>query len=448
MQSLARASSLVRAYVAVIVVLAIAAIAASVMLEIAASNQQALSVLGILAFVGLGFGLQLAELRLAVGTVHSSISFIIYIGSGLVFGPAWAALITGVSVGGAQLIGRKPVIKVVFNVAQHVVAIVVGGLVYVSLGGPIPPRPIDEAVLPFVGFLLVFFAVNSVAVSGVVAISEGRPFKDVWIRNTWGMAVYDLVAGALALGIAWLYLELQVVGLALVVAPLLFLRHTYFVNLQLQATNRELLDLMVKAIEARDPYTSGHSQRVSELARALAKEMGLSFEQAEEVSTAALLHDVGKIYDEFAPVLRKEGTLTREERILMQTHVERSAELVGTISNLRGRIQSYVRHHHEHFDGSGYPDGLAGPDIPVGSRLIMIADTTDAMTTDRPYRVALGFEEVIKELRRCSGTQFDPALVETFCRSAAVRRVINTWRLRPVVRPEEAPEKPGRLALQ
>jgi len=448
MQSLARSTSLVRAYVATVVVLAIAAMVLAAVLESTAGSRDSLSVVGILAFIGLGFGLQLAELRLAVGTVHSSISFIIYIGSGLVFGPAWAALITGLSVGGAQVIGRKPPIKAVFNVAQHVVAIVTGSLVYVALGGPLPPRPVDEAVLPFMGFLLVFFAVNSVAVSGVVAISEGRPFKDVWIRNTWGMAVYDLVAGALALGIAWLYLELQVVGLALVVAPLLFLRHTYFVNLQLQATNRELLELMVKAIEARDPYTSGHSQRVSELARALSNEVGLSFEQAEEVSTAALLHDVGKIYEEFAPVLRKQGELTREERLLMQTHVQRSAELVGTISNLQGRIQSYVRHHHERFDGSGYPEGLAGPNIPIGARLIMIADTTDAMTTDRPYRAALGFEEVIKELRRCSGTQFDPALVETFCRSAAVRRVINTWRLRPPVLLRGSSEKAGHLALQ
>jgi putative nucleotidyltransferase with HDIG domain len=417
-------------------------------LDPAGATPDSVSVLGLLAFVGLGFGLQLAELKLAVGTVHSSISFIIYIGSGLVFGPAWAALITGFSVGGAQLVGRKPVIKAVFNVAQHVVAIVASGSAYLALGGPLPPQPIDDAVLPFMAFLLVFFAVNSVAVSGVVAISEGRPFKDVWIRNTWGMAVYDLVAGSLALGIAWLYLELQVIGLALVVAPLLFLRHTYFVNLQLQATNRELLDLMVKAIEARDPYTSGHSQRVSELARTMSKEVGLSFEQADEVATAALLHDVGKIYDEFAPVLRKKGTLSPEERMLMQTHVQRSAELVGTISNLRGRIQSYVRHHHERFDGTGYPDGLAGPDIPIGARVIMIADTTDAMTTDRPYRTALGFDEVILELRRCSGTQFDPALVETFCRSAAVRRVINTWRLRPPALVDGEAQRAAQLALQ
>jgi len=431
MQFFARTATAVRLYVGVVVALAAAGIVLAFLLDPFAVDQLELSWIGLAAFVGLGLSLQFAELKLAVGTVHSSISFIIYIGSGLLFGPVWAALVTAVSVGGAQIAGRKPMLKIVFNIAQHVVAIVAGSAVYILLGGPVPPDSINDAVLPFTGLLLVFFAVNSVAVSAVVALSEGRPFKDVWIRNTWGMAVYDLVAGALALGIAWLYLELEVIGLALVVAPLLFLRHTYFVNLQLQATNRELLDLMVKAIEARDAYTSGHSQRVAELARTLAREVGLSFEQAEEISTAALLHDVGKIYDEFAPVLRKQGALSGDEKLLMRTHVDRSAELVGTISNLRGRIEKYVRHHHERFDGSGYPDGLTGPDIPIGARIIMIADTTDAMTTDRPYRSALTLDEVIVELRRCSGTQFDPALVESFCRSAAVRRVINTWRLKP-----------------
>jgi putative nucleotidyltransferase with HDIG domain len=373
-------------------------------------------------------------LRLAVGTVHGSISFIVYLASVLVFGPCWGALITAVSIGGAQLIARKHPLKIVFNVGQHVLAIVVGGVAYLLMNGPLlrsGEAQLDLAVVPFSFLVIVFFALNSVLVSGAVALSEDKPFAEVWMRNTWGLAVYDLIASVLAIGVAWLYVELDLLGLGLVVVPLVFLRHTYLVNLQLQETNRDLLALMVKAIEARDPYTSGHSQRVAELARALAKDVGLTFQQAEEVATAALLHDVGKIYEEFAPLLRKPGKLLEEERLLMQTHVDRSAELIGTISNLRGRIQKYVRHHHERYDGAGYPDGLAGEDIPIGARLIMIADTTDAMTTDRPYRKALTFEDVLTELRRCSGGQFDPELVSVFCQSAAVRRVINTWRLRP-----------------
>jgi len=235
--------------------------------------------------------------------------------------------------------------------------------------------------------------------------------------------------------------------MAFVVVPILFLRHTYLVNVQLQATNRELLELMVKAIEARDPYTSGHSQRVAEIARLLAREMGLHLREVDTITTAALLHDVGKIYEEFAPILRKEGKLTAEERRLMESHPVRSAELIGTISNLRGAVAKCVRHHHENFDGSGYPDGLARDAIPIGSRIIMVADTTDAMTTDRPYRKALSYERVVEELDRKAGQQFDPSVVAAFKRSVAVRRVVRAGRAegaRPAV---SAVERPGQLAV-
>lgn len=139
---------------------------------------------------------------------------------------------------------------------------------------------------------------------------------------------------------------------------------------------------------------------------------------------AALLHDVGKIYEEFAPLLRKEDKLTAEERIVMQTHVKRSAELVGVVSKLKGPVLEAIQHHHENYDGTGYPDGLSGEEIPIGARIIMIADTLDAMTTDRPYRKALGFELVVGELRKYSGRQFDPRIADVLIKSASVRRMI------------------------
>jgi HD-GYP domain-containing protein (c-di-GMP phosphodiesterase class II) len=193
---------------------------------------------------------------------------------------------------------------------------------------------------------------------------------------------------------------------------------------QLEDSGQELLQVMVKAIEARDPYTSGHSVRVSELSRAIAVELGLSAREIEQVETAALLHDVGKIYEEFAPLLRKEGRLTPEETALVQTHSTKSAELVGIISKFHGFIQDSVRHHHERWDGEGYPAGLVGKSIPLGSRIILISDTIDAMTTDRPYRKRLTLDVVIAELQKCRGSQFDPELVEVAVSSVAVRRLI------------------------
>jgi putative nucleotidyltransferase with HDIG domain len=201
-------------------------------------------------------------------------------------------------------------------------------------------------------------------------------------------------------------------------------RQVYGLYHQLEESGQELLRVMVKAIEARDPYTSGHSLRVSELSRAIAVELGLPAREIEQVETAALLHDVGKIHEEFAPLLRKEGRLTPEETAIMQTHSSRSAELVGIISKFRGFVQDSVRHHHERWDGLGYPLGLSDKTIPLASRIILVSDTIDAMTTDRPYRKRLPLEAVISELQKCKGTQFDPDLVEVAVGSVAVRRLI------------------------
>jgi putative nucleotidyltransferase with HDIG domain len=380
-----------------------------------------------------------------MGSASGSIAFIVYIASALVFGPTWCAVLTGCSLAVAELLIGKPPIKIAFNVGQHIVSLVAATEVYLALGGQVPPSSLDQAFRPFVGLCIAYFTINSALVSGVVAISEGRRFAEVWVRNTWGLATYDLIASAFGLGIAWLYLRWGVPGLLYVVLPILFLRHTYLVNLQLQVTNRELLELMVKAIEARDPYTSGHSQRVSELARVLAREVGLHLKEVDNIATAALLHDVGKIYEEFAPILRKEGRLTPEEKRVMRSHPARSAELVGTISNLRGYVENCVRHHHENFDGSGYPDGLVGDEIPVGARIMLVDDTADAMTTDRPYRKALTYERVAEELVKYAGKQFDPGVVAVFRKSSTVRRLVQE--ARPTLGPLHAPpvRRPAQL---
>jgi putative nucleotidyltransferase with HDIG domain len=200
-------------------------------------------------------------------------------------------------------------------------------------------------------------------------------------------------------------------------------------NLQIEQVNRDLLELMVKAIEARDPYTSGHSMRVSRIAAAIARAVGLSVKHVERIETAALLHDVGKIHQEYALVLRKAGGLSPEEAALMRTHPIRSYELVRTISGFRGGVEEAVRHHHENYDGSGYPDGLSGEAIPIGARIIMIADTADAMTTDRPYRTALSYEELTAELERYAGSQFDANLVRVFRSSPTIRALVEGARL-------------------
>jgi hypothetical protein len=379
------------------------------------------------------------QLRLAA---KGSTSFIMHMATALLFGGWWGALVAAVSTLLGEIVRGNPAIKVIFNVSQRILAVALASLVYQALGGQLPPtylsgggtlasQVVQRDLGVFFVFAAVYFLVNSTAVNTAIVLSSGRAFREVWNLNTRGVLVYDLAASAIAVLVGWLYTRFDTwvgfgsLGLIGVIVPIVAVRHVYGLYHQLEDSGQELLQVMVKAIEARDPYTSGHSVRVSELSRAIAVELGLSAREIEQVETAALLHDVGKIHEEFAPLLRKEGRLTEAETALMQTHSTRSAELVGIISKFRGFIQDSVRHHHERWDGQGYPTGLSGKSIPLASRIILISDTIDAMTTDRPYRKRLGLEVVVAELQKCKGTQFDPDMVDVAISSVAVRRLIS-----------------------
>src|SRR5690242_7864076 len=354
-------------------------------------------------------------------TAKGSVSFIMHLASALLFGPWWAAVVAGASTFFGEIARSNSPIKILFNTSQRVLAVALAAIAYRALGGQLPPaylastatlgsQSVQRDLGLFVIFAFVYFLINSVAVTTAVALSSGRAFREVWNLNTRGVFVYDITSSFVGIFVAWLYVRFDLwlgfgsLGLIAVILPIVVVRHVYSLYHQLEDSGQELLQVMVKAIEARDPYTSGHSVRVSEMSRAVAVELGLPAKAIEEVETAALLHDVGKIHEEFAPLLRKEGRLTDEETALMQTHSEKSAALVGIISKFHGFIQESVRHHHERWDGQGYPNGVAGKHIPLGARIILIADTIDAMTTDRPYRKRLSLDSVINELQKCKGT--------------------------------------------
>lgn len=377
------------------------------------------------AFLVLGVLAEASFLKLSIGTATSSVAFVPYLGAILLLGPGWAIAIGGATVLIAETVIRhKPMIKVLHNTAKEVVAVGSAGYIYLFFGGIPSLSEFTLNVPAFAASVTVFFVLNSGATATAIALSSGIPLSESWRKLVGGSLVFDFFSSPLALLLAFLYTRAELVGVIAVILPLFLVRYIYSANLDKERTNRELLELMVKNIEARDPYTSGHSLRVSRLAGALARELSLSGKHVEAVETAALLHDVGKIYGEYAPILSKEGRLTAGEAALMRTHPIRSSELVRTISGFRGEIELSVRHHHENYDGSGYPDGLTGEGIPIGARIIMVADTADAMTTDRPYRAALSYDQVVAELKRCIGRQFDPDVVEAFCRNAVVQRIV------------------------
>lgn len=396
---------------------------------------------GVIAFTLLGILCDTSFLRISFANVNSSVAFVPFLASVTLFDHPWPMVISGITaVVVDTLVRRKPLIKVWFNTAQYMLAVGLGQTVYRALGGGVSVDTFSVPLVAFIGLVLTYFLVNSGTVSLAVAFSTGVSVRESWARITSSAHVY-LISSGLALLLAFLYVELEFRGIAILVLPLFFVRHIYQMNQQLEQKTREQLGFMVKAIEARDPYTSGHSVRVAEYARTMARELGLSAKEVDSIETAALLHDVGKMYEEFVPLLRKEGRLTPDERVLMQSHPVRSAELVSTAAGLRGAVEEAVRHHHENFDGSGYPDGLSGSAIPIGARVIMVADTLDAMTTDRPYRRALSYDRVVQELSRHSGTQFDPNLVQIATKSNAIRRLVEGPALhtdRPVLEPKNA----------
>jgi HD-GYP domain-containing protein (c-di-GMP phosphodiesterase class II) len=169
---------------------------------------------------------------------------------------------------------------------------------------------------------------------------------------------------------------------------------------------------LTSAVDAKDAYTCGHSERVAAISKQLTLEAGLPDALAERVYMAGLLHDVGKIGVPES-VLQKTGRLTPEEFEQMKRHPQIGARILRDVKQISDLIPG-VLHHHERFDGQGYPNGLTGENIPIMGRIICLADCFDAMTSNRTYRKALPLEVALTEIRRCSGTQFDPVLTESF----------------------------------
>jgi HD-GYP domain-containing protein (c-di-GMP phosphodiesterase class II) len=174
----------------------------------------------------------------------------------------------------------------------------------------------------------------------------------------------------------------------------------------------ESIQALVQALEARDSYTKGHSERVNKYSMVIGRSLGLSNQELDILHDASLLHDIGKIgvYDR---ILLKPSGLTAQEFELMRSHPDLAANILSSLTFLKEHLP-LIQHHHERQDGSGYPRGLRGDEIPLGARIIQVADTWDAMTSDRPYRRRMSTEVALKELHRSAGTQLDERCVAAF----------------------------------
>jgi HD-GYP domain-containing protein (c-di-GMP phosphodiesterase class II) len=264
-------------------------------------------------------------------------------------------------------------------------------------------------------------------------------FVDVWTQNFAWMPVNYLATAVNGAALALAYQSLGVIGVIVFVLPLGIAWYSFKLYMmkstQLRERNRELVSMneslqrtserletshvsviaaLLGSLAAKDRSTDGRSAASMQHALAVAKALGLGPDEIAAVNLGALFHDIGKIGIP-EHILRKPSALSDEEWAEMKTHPTIGANLIGEVPNLE-RIRPIVLAHHEHYDGSGYPNGLKGDEIPLAAQIISVADTYEAMTSTRPYRSALTHDEAIAELRRVAGTQLNPIVVEAFIR--------------------------------
>ena len=359
----------------------------------------------------LSFIAQLMPVRLSQGTVFS-VAFILDLVLLALYGVP-AAIVTRFVTTFASgffaiLLGRDESFSSIVKLSsQMALATGAAGIIYLA-GSP----PVTASVIAS----LVYFLVYSVFIAVEGVWHTGDSFSANWI-----LAIKTIGANYFALAfltylliyiIQHSILESQLFVLLLFFVPVMLVSHAFRMSMDIRQSYLKTVRTLAKAIEAKDPYMKGHSERVAELTLGLAKEFSFSEKDLRKLEYVALLHDAGKIgvSDE---ILNKPGTLSYEEYETVKQHAVIGAEILQKIKFLSSRAP-IVMHHHERYDGTGYPAGLQGEDIPLVSRFLALADAYDAMTTDRPFRVARTPKQAIEEIERLAGTQFDPNLIDKF----------------------------------
>lgn len=392
---------------------AVISLSTSLLVTPPAVTQEWLTVIG--SLLVLSVVSELLALKVTARGAETSMGFVSQLGAILLVGPSGAGILTVISATFYQTsFTDKPPYKALFNIGQLTLSVCVSGLVYILLGGnpSLTAFDLTSNILPFIASVLTYFGLNSTIVSYIISLSEDKSLETVWQELSLTPLAFDILISSIALLVAYLYVSWNAVAMLAAVIPIIGLRYSYGVNLELKQLNSDLLRALINTIEAQDPYTSGHSIRVAEGALEIADEIGLGPRKRRWIETAALLHDIGKIDSSFHRILRKEGDLDEEDWELIRRHPNRGAELIQPIRSMDQQVLDYIRHHHERYDGHGYPAGLTGNQIPLGARVIMVSDTIDAMVTERPYRSRIDPGDVCQELRDKAGEQFDPDLVE------------------------------------
>lgn len=372
-------------------------------------NWQDIHWAAVILFLLLTFLSDTFPVKLPNGVVVSA-NFAITFAAIILFQPFLVVLIT---VLGDLLSLRKgrDFYKYIFNASQLTLSIGMAALVYRT----IHPGELNLTASFFIAALAALaldFLLKSVFVTLVISFSQKVKPYVVWLINIKWSALGFLSMAPLGMIIALIYFYIGFLALPLFIIPLMIARHTFVLYMNVRETFLDTIKSLSVAIDAKDPYTKGHSSRVADYAVALARELKWPEDRVDSLRYSALIHDVGKISIP-ETILKKEDVLSKDEFSLMKSHAELGSDVVKDIKFF-SEGAAIIKHHHERWDGSGYPDGLVGEQIPAGARILCVADAFDAMTSDRPYRRALNPRTAFHEIRKGAGSQFDPRVVEAF----------------------------------
>ncbi len=328
----------------------------------------------------------------------------------VLFGPAVMALIEAVATIITEgIIQRRPLIKVLFNVPLLAMTVGFSGLVYRSFGSL---GNIDSPLflVPLCAAGIFYYLFNTWSVTFVISLMDMRNPLHVWKQNYMWNFFHILAFLPVGAIIALLYANSGVWTIALFVIPLFLARYSFQLYVDMREAHINTVAALSSAIDASDPFTHGHSFRVSRYALRIARAMGMSSRELEMLEYSALLHDIGKISVK-NEILLKVGPLTEEEWISLRSHPNIGADIVKQLKFLK-EAEEVIRCHHERPDGTGYPRGLMEDEIPIVAHILNVVDAFDAMTSDRPYRKALPIERVIEELETYKGTQFHTGVTD------------------------------------
>ncbi len=340
-------------------------------------------------------------------------------------GPAvggWVALVGTTEV--RELRGRIPWYGTLANHAGIVLPAVSCGVVIEAISPQ--SASLEAGFAALLAGAAAYFALNLLLASALVSLRTGTGYRELLVG---GLGEFGVSLAALA-PLGWLMAAMyQLAGwwtTLLFGIPLATTRLAYQRFVEMREMFTQTIGALAEAVDKRDPFTSKHSQRVRAISVDIGRAMRVSAAELEALEWGGLLHDVGKIGVPDS-VLLKQGKLTREERITMNAHPVLGAQIIGPVDRLAAELP-VIRHHHEWYNGSGYPDRLMGDEIPKLARILHVADAFEAMTADRPYRKALSRELAIAELRKFAGVQFDPEIVDAFMKTTWAEDVADPGR--------------------